>query len=150
MMKRACFPCYLIVFFLLVSCASQKPTAAKLLVEIQKTSCMGPCPVYKLQVFDNGIVNFVGESDVEMIGEYVATLTKEQLEELTTKFTEIDFFELQDKYVKRTSDFPTTYLTYVDGDRTKKIMDYYGAPDELKELENFIDSYRQSLDWKKR
>ena len=42
---------------------------------------------------------------------------------------------LEDEYFEHISDLPRTYIQIFD----KKILDYYGAPEELKELEVLID-----------
>ena len=50
----------------------------------------------------------------------------------------VNFFGLQDSYYKEVTDLPTTYITYYEGEQKKEVMDYYGAPEKLKKLEEFI------------
>ncbi len=130
-----------------IACASQKNQPPKLLMEMSRSSCMGVCPVYIMQIYDNGLVQLVGEKNIEQIGTYKAMLTSEELIALKKQFDEIDFFTLEDEYVKRVSDLPTTYISYTLGDQTKRIKDYYGAPEGLKNLENYIQNYLKELKW---
>ena len=136
----------LVVF--MIGCAGQKKQSAKMIVEMSKSACMGPCPVYSIQIYDDGLVKLEGEKHIEQIGQFKAYLSEEQLVELKQRFVEVDIFNLQDVYTKKVMDLPTTKITYVEGERSKKITDYYGAPEELKSLENYVHGYLEKLDWK--
>ncbi len=132
---------YSVIMLFTIGCASQKKQPPKLLVEMSRSPCMGVCPVYTLQVYDNGLVQLVGEKNIEQIGTYQAMLTSEELTALKKQFDELEFFSLKDEYIKRVSDLPTTHISYTQGDQTKRIKDYYGAPEGLRNLEKYIHNY---------
>ena len=134
---------FLIVFLsaLLVSCSgSSKITEDKLMIEMEKTPCYGQCPVYTIKIDENGHGFFIGIENTEHLGLFSFRLRTEELEALRSSFEAIRFFELEDRYFDYIMDLPTTYVTYRTGSREKKIMDYYGAPGELKDLEKQIST----------
>jgi hypothetical protein len=49
------------------------------------------------------------------------------------------FFEMQNEYVARITDNPTTYTSLKIGSRAKKIKDYVAGPPKLKDIEAKID-----------
>jgi len=65
------------------------------------------------------------------------------------KFEETGFFDLEDEYKKKMTDLPTTYIYYSKAGKSKRIMDYYGAPPELKELEKTVGMIIETKRWRK-
>jgi hypothetical protein len=129
------------VFIQLFSCTGSRIfNADDLLLEMEKTACYGQCPVYTIQVDSRGNGLFNGVENTQYTGIYAFRLGKNELEQLRSSFEKAGFFGLEDKYFEFVSDLPTTYLTYRQEGRTKKIMDYYGAPRKLKDLEKYIES----------
>jgi hypothetical protein len=49
------------------------------------------------------------------------------------------YFDLQDEYVARVTDNPTTWTSLTMSGRTKRIKDYVAGPPKLKEIESKID-----------
>jgi len=45
------------------------------------------------------------------------------------------FLILKKEYTSNITDLPSTIVTFSINGQEKKIVDYYGAPDKLKELE---------------
>ena len=76
-----------------------------------------------------------GKNFVEKIGTVEFTLSEEEINSILQKANEINYCQLEDEYFEHISDLPRTYIQIFD----KKILDYYGAPEELKELEALID-----------
>ncbi len=137
-----CFNGILSVFvsFLIFSCSGPKTiTGTDLLIEMQRTPCYGYCPVYTLKIDKNGKGLFEGVENVDKIGRFSFSLSHDELEELENAFLQIDFYQLKNIYDGLASDLPTTYITYNKDGKRKKIMDYYGAPEQLRALENRIE-----------
>ncbi len=132
---------FLIIFAssLLISCSgTSRITDEQIVIEMEKTACYGRCPVYTIKIDSQGTGLFVGVEHTEPLGLYSFRLKKSEIDELHSAFEEIGFFGLEDRYYDNISDLPTTYLTYRKEGREKKIMDYHGAPPELKQLESRI------------
>ena len=131
----------LLVSFSIISCSGTKTISEEdLLIEMKRTPCYGFCPVYTLKIGKNGKGLFEGVENVEKTGRFSFSLTSEELQELEDAFLQINFYQLQNIYNADVSDLPTTYLTYIKDGKRKKIMDYYGAPEELRTLENRIET----------
>jgi hypothetical protein len=126
-----------------ISCKNAKPadsnSIADVIITQQRLECMGLCPVYMIKIYSDGKVLFNGEKNVPKTGESEFEISEEELNSIVNSLNEIGFFKLQDRYTANISDGSTTYISFKDGDNEKKIMDYYGAPPALKEVENNIE-----------
>ncbi len=143
LLARKCFNAILMFLLsaLLSSCSGTRTIGdEELLIEMQRTRCYGYCPVYTVKIDKRGKGLFEGVENVEKIGRFSFSLRQDELLELENAFQEIDFYRLKRIYDGQASDLPTTYITYNKDGRRKKIMDYYGAPAALNDLENRIES----------
>ncbi len=135
--------------FFALSCQKMPThTPEQLLFSMEKTSCMGKCPVYTLKVYQDGWAELLGTAHIKYLGNYQVKLSDEELEDIKNSFQKHQFFGLEEKYYANVSDLPTTYLFYQDGTNSKKVMDYHGAPENLKQLEKHLATYLDK-DWKK-
>ena len=109
---------------------------------------MGMCPVYEMKVFSDGRVWIDAKENVSLKGEYESALSDEDLTILKEMFNAANFFDFEDSYDSEYSDLPTTFITYNNGEQEKRIKDYFGAPEELKDLEKQLASLIDQLEWK--
>lgn len=132
--------------FLLSDCKSHKKVVEKngekvvqtipqQIFELELTRCYGTCPAYKVVIFENDSLMYEGLKYVAKLGKITKKLPKGTVNQLVEKFREAYFFKFQNQYTSNMSDFPTTYISFTDKGVTKKIMDYYKAPERLKQLE---------------
>jgi hypothetical protein len=105
---------------------------------LEMTPCYGTCPSYKVAVFENDSLTYEGTSHVAKEGMVSKQLPNGTVSQLVEKFRGANFFKFQNQYTSNMSDFPTTYISFTDKGVTKKIMDYYNAPERLKQLEMLI------------
>lgn len=115
----------------------------------RKTECKGKCPVYFMEIYKSGKVSFTGTKNTDKIGKFTKQITKKELKKLIAAFEKAKFFDFKDEYSSQISDLPTTYISYTNKDKTKKIRDYHGAPKELKDLELLLESIVNSANWAK-
>ncbi|MGI9544554.1 MAG: DUF6438 domain-containing protein [Cyclobacteriaceae bacterium] len=135
--------------FMLVSCKTlEVPLKENLIISMERTECPDACPVYTLEVYNNGIVLLTGKEHIEKIGTYISQIPKSDITNMVNIFNEYGFFDFKEKYYSNVSDLPTTHIYFSDQGREKKIMDYDGAPEELKYLESRV-SQLLSLSWKR-
>ncbi len=161
-MKNSLLPIFLLAVFL--SCKTHKETTSakqevteiaatpqptdSLLASIERTACYGQCPMYKFSIYNSGYAVYEGKRFVEKTGKFETHIPASMLPEIKTKAKEINYFGFKDEYPKKASDFPATKTSVVlDGNR-KDIMDGSGAPAALKEFEKYLDSIKDSADWK--
>ncbi len=117
------------------------------LITMDRSVCFGTCPDYSLEIYGNGTVKYEGHNFVAVTGRKTATIAQEDVRELVKHFYNINYFSLEDEYTAGVSDLPTTTTSIrIDG-RFKQIVDYYGAPEELRQLEDKIDEIANSEVW---
>ena len=126
-----------IIAITLSSCSLMNKSAKTddVVISMRKTECRGKCPVYKVEVFESGLLKFQGKKNVNVIGEEEKQLPKSEFKALKKAFSDADFFRFQDEYVTRVTDLPTTYISYTYKGQAKMIKDYHKAPAALKSLE---------------
>lgn len=143
---------YLAILLVLITLGCSKPPqkeSTEKVLSIRKTECYGSCPTYNLDIFADGYaeIEVINNLDLEN-GKYAAKLKTEDFNELLGKFRSSSFFDFEDQYMGNVTDLPTTYIYFSDGGNSKEIQDYYGAPDELKELEKSLENLVLELKWK--
>ena len=116
-----------------------------IVITIQRSSCFGYCPVYSAEIYANGEVLYVGKENVKEIGERRFQISRETLQQLIKEFERVDYFSLQDRYDAdengmSVTDLPTTTTSICLDGKKKRVVNYYGAPKKLFELEDKIDS----------
>lgn len=138
----------LITIFLLTDCNSLKKIEGKEPVfSLQKTACYGTCPVYELKIYKNRTATLKAEEFLDIKGNYYTKLDKKTFLNLVETFEESSFFEFKNNYDGKMSDFPTTITSFNNGKKSKTIRNYFGAPEELKELEKLLSELVKSEKW---
>jgi len=107
----------------------------KKIISITRGACFGTCPIYSINIFSDMSVIYEGKRFVEKIATVEFKLSKKEIDSILQKANAINYCQLENEYFEHISDLPRTYVQIFD----KKILDYYGAPKELKELEELID-----------
>ena len=135
----------------LYSCITQKGLTEKdIIIAIETTACMGSCPVFRAEIYGNGYIIYEGKQHVERTGIFIGRLSGNTLNELKEEFESSGFFSMENEYVKPWTDLPTIYLFYSNRSKQKRIKDYYGAPEELKNLEREVIEVIENVKLKKR
>lgn len=155
------FSVFLFCVAILGACKSHKKVTEKRLENIiqitpqqvfalEMTTCYGTCPSYKVVVFENDSLVYEGLRYVAKEGNVSKKLPQGTVNQLVDKFRGKNFFKFQNQYTSNMTDFPTTYISFTDKGITKKIMDYYEAPESLKQLEKLIsDLVKDEVEVKK-
>lgn len=118
-------------------------------ITLQKTDCFGTCPVYTIQIDGSGQAKLEGQKFFDKIGTYQKQLSKEETHQLFTAFANADFWSFKDEYTAPVTDMPTTYVTFENHGKRKKITDYFEAPQKLKDLEALVEAIAGSGNWDK-
>lgn len=138
-----------LAMFVALVVVQDRPTDAEQPIEItlERTACFGSCPVYTVTIDGDGAVTYDGRQFVRVSGRKTARITRDTVRALAAEFARIDFFALKDEYTAMVSDLPTVYVTLRQGDRTKRVKDYFGAPPALRNLERHIDEAAGVRQW---
>jgi len=122
-------------------------TSESAIITIDRTVCFGSCPDYSLTIYGNGTVIYDGRNFVAITGRQTSTIPQEDVRELIRSFYSIGYFSLIDEYVDQVTDLPTTTTSITIGGQFKQVINYYGAPESLRQLENKIDETANSGIW---
>jgi hypothetical protein len=127
------------------------PTNSQIIVSLERTTCFGTCPSYKLIIYENGLVVYEGIDFVGTKGIRKANIGQNDIQQLASKLENSNFFSFQDSYDEYMATDAPSAITYVKiGNKEKRISHYYGdfnAPIELYELEENIDEIANSRRW---
>ena len=118
-----------------------------LLFTLERTACMGACPVFKLEVYTDGFVSYKGRSNVNLIGVYTGTLKPEKIEKAIQFFNQADFYSFDDKYNDGRLDIPSTIIEFFGSKGHKKVEASTGIPKDFRILASELESLIKEIDW---
>lgn len=139
-----------------VSGTAAQVLPADTLIQLQRTSCYGTCPIYRVTIDAHGTATWIGEMFVRVVGPQTARIDPSQVAALLAHAERIRFFDMRDEYrvienpdgtVTSVTDLPTTIVTITVNGRTKRVENYLGAPDDLAAFERAIDEAARTKQW---
>ena len=135
-------------------------------ITLERGSCFGPCPDYKVTITGDGKVRFsmrnfsglVAEVHKQFNGRNVlwpgthdARVSVEAVAALVEKFRATHFIGMKPEYVAEVTDNPSYALTLRVGKTTKRVVDYVGKkagmPASVKTLEDSVDELAATDRW---
>jgi hypothetical protein len=129
---------------------------ADTLIRLERTSCLGTCPVYTVTIDARGTVTFDGQKHVRAVGRSTARVGPAPVAKLLATVERMQFFDLRNVYkqienpdgtVTVVSDLPTTIITVTTNGRSKRVESYIGAPDSVAALQREIDEAAGTKRW---
>jgi uncharacterized protein DUF6438/ankyrin repeat protein len=139
-----------LALFILAAALSgaQNSLSSQPVITLERTACLGSCPVYNLAIYKDGSTVYEGKENVRVKGTETDRIEADAVRRLADKLVAAHYFSLESKYVSIktadgsemvVTDLPSTYTSFNWEGHTKKIDDYVGGPKALHELENEID-----------
>lgn len=119
----------------------------ELLATLDRAGCFGECPVYRLTVFRDGSVVYVGTRWVKVSGRQEFAISQEKLDALEAAFTRAGFLQMRDYDRVEGTDDDWAHLSYRHGGVVKHVRHYRGdptAPAVLSMLEDDFDRLTDS------
>lgn len=118
-------------------------------LEMEKTSCRGQCPEYKVSFYSKARAIYEGYTYAPRSGKYYAKLSEEKMKRLRAMVDEAKLDSCRDSYISLRTDLPTTYIRYTTGGDIRTITDYDNAPEGLRKFEEELENLTESLSWRK-
>jgi hypothetical protein len=88
---------------------------------LARTACFGHCPVYKLEIYPNGQVNYLGEIFVKIEGFKSWQIDTQAVKELNDLIEKYDYFNIKEQIVTIiTTDSPGCITEIIMEDGSKK------------------------------
>lgn len=123
---------------------------SNLLFSLQRTSCFGQCPAFKVEVFNTGKAIYNGIAYVKKPNKYETVVPTDIIKQIEKKALESRYLDWANKYPvynAEISDIPST-ISYIRlGNTGKMIVNNYDAPKELIEFERWVEKLLDGLDW---
>ena len=101
---------------------------------MHRSGCFGFCPIYEVEVTEQGAVTFSGHRFVEKTGKHQGKVTPSQFKQLAVLVKQIRFFKLQDRYryeqdgcATWATDNPTVDIIVTRDSQKKHVSYYYGC-----------------------
>ena len=126
-------------------------------VELERTACLGGCPVYSVALRGDGNVRFQGRNFVRQTGTATATIPPAQVRGIVDAANAAGFFDLPARYAHGeptcplySTDSPRTFISITAGGRTHRVEHDYGCengPKALVALAARIDSVAGTARW---
>jgi hypothetical protein len=119
------------------------------MIALERTSCFGNCPAYRVEIRGDGKVTYRGESNVMVRGECSWAVPQSDVSALIEGFWKAGYFDLQDSYSDGGKDNSSTTTSLTIGDQRKSVWDHGGQrcsdksdpcmPAGVTEIEDAID-----------
>jgi Domain of unknown function (DUF6438) len=112
-------------------------------ITLERGACYGICPIFKLRLFEDGQVEFVGKQFVVATGPRYGRISRTMVDKLRTKIAEANLEKLAPDCCncRNVTDHPWTRLALTDEKGTISVDHYHGcysAPKMLSDLEKEI------------
>lgn len=80
----------------------------------EQEGCFGRCPIYKLSLYDNGLLIYEGGRFADKEGNWQKVLSRSTFTEVMEEFDEADFARFPQAFPSAAADLATKYLLYYD------------------------------------
>jgi hypothetical protein len=112
-------------------------------VTLERTSCFGACPMYKVTLRRDGTISYNGRRFVELEGVYEGKVYG--FDRLAQLIIASGYFNLKDGYALNATDLPSANTSVVRNGKRKTVTNYGDAgPVELWGIEMAIDGMLKS------
>ncbi len=132
-----------------LSFSADKPKITE--ITLERTSCKGPCPVYRVVLLRDGTAIYTGKAHIERIGAYQGKIHLSRFLQLARLLQSEGFFDLMERFSKDVVDSPSAITSAVRGEQRKTIHNHADAgPAKLWGIEMAIDAVVAEIKWEKR
>lgn len=136
----------------------REPALAFDSVAMQRSGCLGRCPIYQLKISSDGRVRFQGEKYVAYVGTHTGSARASDLARLDQALKAVDFFSLRRQYyywedgcTAWATDSSTVEIRVVAGGKEHEVNYYYGCEVEIGPtidmLSKTIDEVARAYRW---
>jgi len=116
------------------------PDLSSVEIQLRRTGCYGPCPIYSVHLHGDGHIEYRGERYVGVSGIRNFRVEPSAILDLAKQFFERGFFNFCASYRERATDLPTVSTSFQIG-TFSKVVSVYGnrTPEGLEELDERIE-----------
>lgn len=150
---------YIGVLLSIISCSKMTPTISKnVLVKLERTGCLGDCPIYTIEIKKNGDVTYEGIDYVKVIGVRKTSIHQDSVLLIESELSKAEFANMQSElhpggwgcFISAT-DHSYIVIEGAVGKTIKAVSTYTGCDSEQVKLANkladFIDRISDASNW---
>jgi len=142
-----------------VNPSEHDPIPADTVITLQRGACEKRCAVYKVGIFADGTLVYIGQYFVRRSGVVIEKVDAAAIRKLLSDFRAADYFKLKDQYgydgvegcTSLESDAPIAITSVSAGGLSKVIIHHHRCkgeiPEALTRLEDEIDRVAKSVRW---
>lgn len=116
-------------------------------LKMEKGACFGSCPVYSLEIDNQGNALYDGKRFTDKSGVHKYKLSTEQFKQVTDQLTLMNFFALQDNFKSNVADLPTVTIAHTHRGLSKSISGKDTRPKRVLELQKILEEIAQGDGW---
>ena len=128
---------------------SHRTWADSVIIGLERTGCFGSCPSFKFSISENGYAYYKGFAFVDLEGEYQTRVDQSFIQAILQKSKDYGYQSFKEFYWEPITDVPTSYSIIEDNTMRHHVLNQSEAPQDLIDLEAFIESEMKDLNWKK-
>ncbi len=110
-------------------------------------ACFGTCPVFVMEVYDNGFAKLNGKQYVDKRGLWHLELSPAQKQNFMEAFKKADLLNKDPEYKSNIPDLPRVTFIQHDGSNETRVTGKENMPEELKALAKTLDQIIKSNQW---
>jgi hypothetical protein len=116
--------------------------------KMSRTPCFGRCPVYKLEIKQNGFAILEGIRFFDFEGVHEGQLSETQLNQITALADQYGYFKMEHVYDAPVTDLPSTTTALRTRDGFHWVYNRMDAPQTLFDFENAVEALVKEVQWK--
>jgi hypothetical protein len=110
-------------------------------VKMHRTACFGRCPIYYIEIFDDGLLRYNGIRFVNDTGLFEKRIDASRVRSLIADFEKNRIDTLQENYANRIVDLPGIIFVFNIGNDEKQINNAQFGPNFLRRIATEIDNF---------
>ncbi len=114
---------------------------------MQRTPCFGQCPVYSLEIKQNGAAYLDGIRNYDFEGMHVAKLTEYQVEQIRALADKFGYYDFNHVYDAPVTDLPSVTTAIQNRDGMHWVYNRMEAPDALNQFQIEVETLIKDLQW---
>tara|TARA_B100001175_G_C19383704_1_gene577843 strand:- start:407 stop:886 length:480 start_codon:yes stop_codon:yes gene_type:complete len=131
------------------SCKVDLPKNSNSILKIEKSRCYGECPVYYAVLKEKNWIEFYPKENTEIKRASFSKIKNYEFKTLIKIIESISVDSLENEYDNKfLMDVPSTYLTFFDGKKEKKVKVRANAPEKLRLLIKTFEEVIKSSNWR--
>jgi hypothetical protein len=128
--------------------APEAPSASEITeVSLSRGMCLGECPVYRVTLSIDGLVDYEGEAFVERIGQHQGEIDPDRVSDLIRVIMELGNAEPDPEAPLPLTDQPSAEIVLTSEQQSYRFTDDGGAPFEFWAMAVLVDAVIDEVEW---